>query len=67
VGIGLIVGLLAAAALGRYAGTILYGVAPMDAGSWAGAIAVMLAAVAVGASMPLLRAMRLDPVRALRE
>jgi predicted permease len=67
VGIGLIAGLLAAAALGRYAGAILYGVAPMDAGSWAGAIAVMLAAVALGASWPLLRAMRIDPVRALKE
>ena len=65
--VGGVVGLVAAAALARSAGAMLYGIAPMDAGSWTGAIAVMLLAVVFGASWPLLRAMRIDPVRARRE
>ena len=46
--VGGVVGLVAAAALARSAGAMLYGIAPMDAGSWIGAIAVMLLAVVFG-------------------
>jgi putative ABC transport system permease protein len=65
VGIGL--GLLAAAALSRTLGTLLFGVSPTDAIAFGG-IALLLACVAVFAcALPARRAARVDPLVALRE
>jgi predicted permease len=64
---GLIGGLAAAAVLGRQAEALLFGVAPIDAVSLALAVGILILAVAVGALPPLIRAARIDPVRALRD
>jgi putative ABC transport system permease protein len=66
-GIGLVVGCAGAAALTPLVRNILDGVQPHDARSFSMA-AVALVVAAIGASaFPVLRALRLDPVRVLRE
>lgn len=67
VGAGLAGGLAAAAVLGREAEARLFGVAPIDAVSLATAAGTLVAAVALGALPPLIRAARIDPARALRD
>jgi putative ABC transport system permease protein len=67
VGIGIAVGLLGAAAIGRLAAPLLYETQAFDWSSLAGAGAVLLAA-ALGASLiPSLRASRVSPLEALRD
>ena len=56
-----------AAGLTRYAASLLYGVTPVDPASFALAIVVITAVVAVAALLPARRAARLDPVTALRD
>jgi ABC-type antimicrobial peptide transport system permease subunit len=64
--IGLLVGLPLALGMGRAVGGLLYGVAPNDFATFAG-VAVVLAAVAmVSCYIPARRAMRVDPMVALR-
>jgi predicted permease len=67
VGVGLAVGTVASILLGRYLDSLLFGVAPTDPVTLAGALAVLGAAGAAAALLPALRATRVDPVRALRE
>jgi ABC-type antimicrobial peptide transport system permease subunit len=63
---GITLGLAAAFALTRLMASMLYGVKPADAYTFA-AIPVLLGAVALAASyLPSRRALRLDPVTALR-
>jgi putative ABC transport system permease protein len=63
---GITAGLLGAVVVTRWMGALLFGVPPADPGTYA-AIAVLLAAVALGASYaPSRRAMKLDPVAALK-
>jgi predicted permease len=63
---GIVVGLVAAAILRRYIGSLLYGVGPTDPLSVAGAV-VMLAVVALAAGyVPARRATGISPVTALR-
>ncbi len=63
---GLVAGVLAAAAIGRLVGNFLVGVSPLDAITYVGAV-VVLAAVALAASyIPARRAMKVDPMVALR-
>ena len=65
-GVGLAAGLPAAAATGRGLATLLYGVGPYDAATFAAVgTAVVLAALAASA-IPARRAARLDPMIALR-
>jgi ABC-type antimicrobial peptide transport system permease subunit len=45
---------------------VLYGVSPLDPMAWTAAIAALLAAAAVANLIPARRAMRIDPMRALR-
>ncbi|HEX6069851.1 MAG TPA: ABC transporter permease [Longimicrobiaceae bacterium] len=61
------VGLAVAALLTRYLGTMLFGVSPLD--PWVfGGTALLIAAVALAATMiPARRAMRVQPMVALRE
>jgi len=64
---GVLVGALAALALGRFLESMLYGVSPVDPLTYTGVI-VVLAAVALLASwIPAARATRVEPVAALRE
>jgi putative ABC transport system permease protein len=66
VAIGVAVGVLAAAGLSRFAGSLLYGVEPLDPSTYLG-VAVVLGAVALAAcAVPARRASRLDPTHALR-
>lgn len=67
VGIGIAAGLLAAFALVRLAGALLYGTAPTDPMTW-GVAAVILAVVALIATwLPARRAAATDPSLVLRE
>jgi ABC-type antimicrobial peptide transport system permease subunit len=64
---GLALGLVLALGLTRYLTTLLFGVRPTDPLVYLG-VGALLLAVAAGASWaPARRAMRLDPVVALRE
>ena len=66
-GAGMVGGVLAALMLGRYAHTILYGVSPTDGATLGGAVLVMVAIVACGSLLPLVRATRINPSVVLRE
>jgi putative ABC transport system permease protein len=66
IGVGLTCGLAAAMALGRLVAALLYGVTPTDPISYLCA-GMTLAAVSLAASyLPIRRALRQDPTRALR-
>ena len=66
VGVGVIAGVLAAAAMARLVGNLLIGVPPLDPLTYSAA-SLLLAAVALAASyLPARRAMRVDPMVALR-
>ncbi len=66
VGIGLALGIVAAVAMSRLISGMLFGVTPTDVPTYALA-SMMLAAVALAACLvPARRAMRVDPVEALR-
>ena len=65
-GVGLILGLAAAATATRYLEALLFGVVPLDPLTFA-VVAVVLAGVATTAALiPALRATRIDPLVALR-
>lgn len=66
-GAGVVGGILAAVALGRYAQTVLYGVTSTDGTSLAAAALVMATVAACGSLLPVLRATRIDPSTVLRE
>ena len=64
--VGIITGVIGALALGRFAGTMLYGVRPSDPVTYV-SVALVLAVVAIGATIiPARRATRVDPALALR-
>jgi putative ABC transport system permease protein len=66
-GIGVVLGLIAAAALGRSMSSLLFGVQPLDPLTF-GAVALLLATTAVvAAAIPALRAARVNPIVALRD
>jgi predicted permease len=65
--LGSMIGILAALGLTRYLGSLLYGVHPNDPLTFA-AVAVLVALVALAACViPSRRAMRVEPITALRE
>jgi putative ABC transport system permease protein len=66
-GIGIAVGLGLALAFGRVFSSVVYGVSTRDPWTFAAAIITMAAASVIAAAWPARRALRLDPIRALRE
>jgi ABC-type antimicrobial peptide transport system permease subunit len=66
VGIGVVVGLVLAAAAGRLVATMLFGLSPIDPVTY-GAVAFILVLVAsLAALLPACRAAKVDPMVALR-
>jgi ABC-type antimicrobial peptide transport system permease subunit len=66
VAIGGALGVLAMPALGRLLTSLLFEVAPGDPATVAAALAILGATAAVAGWVPARRALRLDPVEALR-
>ncbi len=66
VAIGMSIGMLVAAATARLLQSVLFGVSPYDPVAFIGAPVLMLAIAAAAAFVPTRRAMRIDPVSALR-
>jgi putative ABC transport system permease protein len=65
-GIGIGIGLLAAAGMTRMMGYFLLGVNPLDPQTFGGVAAVLLVTIAVASWVPATRATRVDPMIALR-
>lgn len=64
--LGVVIGVVAAMTLAPLLASQLYGVQPLDPLTFAGVPLVLLVLAAIAAIVPALRAMRLDPVTALR-
>jgi predicted permease len=65
-GIGLVVGSLLGAVATRMVAGALYGVSVADPIAWGSAAAILLGAAMLANAVPAYRAVRIDPVRALR-
>jgi putative ABC transport system permease protein len=65
--VGWLVGVVLAAVVAIVLGRVLYGVNPADPVAWLSAFVVLLAAAAAAHLVPALSAMRIDPMRTLRE
>jgi putative ABC transport system permease protein len=63
---GVAVGLVAAAALTRLMASLLYGVSPLDAVTYAGGLVVILTAAAIASYLPARRAATISPVETLK-
>ena len=63
---GLAIGLAGAAALGGVLTKLLYGVTPTDVPTFVGVAAVLLAVALAACLVPAWRAVRVDPLEALR-
>jgi putative ABC transport system permease protein len=63
---GLTIGLAGAAALGKVLTTLLYGITPTDVATFAGVAALLVAVVLIACLVPARRAVRIDPLEALR-
>ena len=64
--IGLVIGALGAAAVGRLLTSMLYGVSAFDMMAFGAAAIVLLAIAGIANIVPALAALRVDPVKALR-
>lgn len=65
-GIGMGIGLAGAAALTRVMESLLFGVKPVDAATYLGVVALLSVLAMLACYIPARRALRLDPVVALR-
>lgn len=66
IGIGAAIGLILSVAFGRVLGSVLFGVQPLDAATFALVVAVLIVAGAVAIAGPAWRAARIDPAAALK-
>ena len=66
-GIGLVLGLAAAAGVAHFMQTMLFGVKNYDPVVFAGVTIILLVVAALACYMPALRATRVDPIVALRD
>jgi putative ABC transport system permease protein len=66
VGTGLVAGVLAAAAIARLVGNFVVGVSPLDAITYVSAVVVLALVALLACYIPSRRAMRVDPMVALR-
>jgi ABC-type antimicrobial peptide transport system permease subunit len=64
---GLLIGVLAAAAIARGIRAMLFGVTPLDAASYAAAIALVLTVAALASFLPARRAAAVEPLQLLRD
>jgi hypothetical protein len=64
--IGVVVGLVVAAALGRAMSSLLFGIEPLDPVAYVTGIGVILAAAALATYLPARRAAAIDPIETLR-
>jgi ABC-type antimicrobial peptide transport system permease subunit len=64
--VGVVVGLVAAMALGRVLSSLLFGVGPMDPVAYVAALGVTMAAAALASYVPARRAAAIDPMETLR-
>jgi predicted permease len=64
--VGIVVGLVVAAALSRAMSSLLFGIEPMDPVAYLAAIGVILAAAALASYVPARRAANIDPIETLR-
>ena len=65
--IGLVVGVAGAFALSRYMTSLLFGVTPVDAPTYAGVVALLTIAAILACYLPARDAMRVDVLTAIRE
>ena len=64
---GVVLGVALAYAAGRSMEALLAGVKPADAVTLASAVVLVVVMMIVGSAMPTLRALRVDPITAIRE
>ena len=64
---GIAIGLLVSALASRLVATLLRGISPTDAATWASAVSVWIAVALLACWLPARRAARVQPVMALRE
>jgi putative ABC transport system permease protein len=65
--LGIVVGALAAAALTRLMGALLFGVTPTDPATFVAVAAALFAVALAAAARPAWRAAHVDPAAALRD
>ncbi len=65
--VGIVLGLLGAFLLSRLLSSLLFGIAPSDPGTYVGVTILLAAAALLSCYLPARRALRIDPVTALRE
>ena len=65
-GIGVVIGLVAAAGLTRLLSTLLYGITPLDPVTYVSVPLVLVVATLLASYLPARRAASVDPVEALR-
>jgi predicted permease len=65
-GVGVVIGLAAAAVLGRSMSSLLFGVEPLDPAAYFVAVGVIFAAAALATYLPARRAAAIDPMKTLR-
>jgi len=65
-GVGAVVGVVSALALGRFMSSLLYGIDPADPMTYAAALGVTVAAAVLASYVPARRAANIDPTETLR-
>jgi ABC-type antimicrobial peptide transport system permease subunit len=65
-GVGLVVGIVAAIAFGRWMQSLLFGVGPLDPVTYLAAVGVTLLAAALASYLPARRAAAIDPIETLK-